>query len=134
MADEWEPMVGDVVWVRLKIDNAHPDVEGDLVVSDDYGRRCFVKPEDIRPDAPAPMEMDDVAVLRRAADVLAEHGNPGTALCARHLSDKIEAARRVPTPLEALRWLVEFAEKKGLDAPRLADARRAIAAAEKGGV
>jgi hypothetical protein len=141
MADEWEPKVGDVVWVRGMFRRG-PDRVGDFfagIGASDY--IVCVPPEDIRPDAPAPAALDDVAVLRRAAEVLKREGWKDGSVGILMLDgaiDTIEARNRVPTPLEALKGLLnlavapETAEDDWL-AP-ISAARRAIAAAEaKGG-
>jgi hypothetical protein len=145
MADEWKPKVGDVVWVRAELLTDTPDNDGDVAVRH---RICqstsdrFVRFDTIRPDAPAPAALDDVAVLRRAAEVLKREGWKDGSVGILMLDgaiDTIEARNRVPTPLEALKGLLklavapETAEDDWL-AP-ISDARRAIAAAEaKGGV
>jgi hypothetical protein len=135
MSEEWKPKVGDVVWVKGTVTVDAADFDGDYRMEPAHsgqGIGIYSGIDGIRPDAPA---MDDVAALRRAAIVLHKEARRCAAADARHLADHIEAARRVPTPLEALKDVVAAFDDLDVvdtkDALVLQRARRAIAAAEK---
>ena len=102
MSETWKPKVGDVVWVRAVV----MSVDGSTVpvcVKFPRGAAVWEKLDSLRPTPPAPAELDDVAVLRRAAALM--RGSPSLDYCAAQIkseADRLEAARRVPTPLELI--------------------------------
>jgi hypothetical protein len=128
--------IGDMVWCKGTISKIYPDAVPYQV---NFGRGGYIwmMRSEIHLNAPAPAELDDVAVLRRAAE-LQDNRDYEAAVANRELANRIEAVRRVPTPLEALKALLKLAvapETKEDDwlAP-ISAARRAIAAEEaKGG-
>jgi hypothetical protein len=139
MADEWKPKVGDVVWAKGTIRKLDTDNRPHQV---DFQHGVIWFPRGVlRPDAPAPAALDDVAVLRRAAGVLKREGWKDGSVGILMLDgaiDTIEARNRVPTPLEALKALVATtrANPQPCNDAEYAvweAARRAIAAAEAKG-
>lgn len=120
--------LGDVVWVRGYVRQSQP-----LIVDARDG--YMPHPQNLCPDAPAPAELDDVAVLRRAAELLEDNASYHAAAHALGVARRIEVARRPPTPLEVLREFVAADDKELAHTPEMVErARRAIAAAEKGDV